>query len=491
MSPFRSHTLAAVLAVSAVAAAAPSTAAAADSTCTATAVSGTVLGAAAGSPATSPTPCAAGTQDYRAGSLSSLQPELPQIAVPAGLGALPVPLPASAALLGLPSSLTVDATGAARQLVEERKLPDVSMLAADLVRTGVGAACQAGNLVFSALSDVQNLRVLGQSLPSDGTVDTAVPLADAETVDFSQIDVAAIALPGGLSLANPVTGPVLRAALKSAVAALPKVSVPAAVAQVVVEPAHADGTETSHRQIGPRVRISALGRELADVTLGDVLLDALGTVCTADVPLPAAPPVAPEVSPATELALSCANADVTLTDVVEKDGKVKLVGVAAPRFVGRSIDLVLTATGQKVATALVQPDGYFRARAPLPAQKIRFTNAARYQAVVDGEKSRALKLHRRMRISRMQPIGDTITIVGKIYGVRADDEVAIARREGCTKDIEVITVKPERSGHFRVTLRVPAGVDAATYRATTQVRGSEGGRSFRTFSLPGFVALGQ
>ena len=127
-------------------------------------------------------------------------------------------------------------------------------------------------------------------------------------------------------------------------------------------------------------------------------------------------PAAPDVSPATELALTCAAADVVLTDVVEKDGKVKLVGVAASRFVGRTIDLVLTHTGERVATAVVGGDGYFRARAPLPPNAIRWSNAARYQAVVDGERSLALKLHRRMRISRMKPMDGFITITGRIYG---------------------------------------------------------------------------
>jgi hypothetical protein len=212
-----------------------------------------------------------------------------------------------------------------------------------------------------------------------------------------------------------------------------------------------------------------------------------GALC--DTVAPAAPVALPEVSPATELALSCAQSDVTLTDVVEKDGKVKLVGVAAGRFVGRTIDLVLTHTGRAVATAVVQPDGYFRARAPLPADAIRWGNEARYQAVIDGERSLALKLHRRMRISRMKPQAGFITITGRIYGDRANVPVVLSRRESCTKDVQVTTVKPGRDGRWRVTLPVPEGLEAATYRATTQVRRGENPKRFRTFTLPGHVAL--
>ena len=195
------------------------------------------------------------------------------------------------------------------------------------------------------------------------------------------------------------------------------------------------------------------------------------------------------MSPATELALECANADVVLTDVVEKAGKVKIVGVAASRFVGRNVNIVLTHSGATVAQAIVGPDGYFRTHAKLPADKIRWTNEARYRAVIDDQQSRALKLHRRMRISRMRPIGRHITIMGRIYGAVAGDQVAIARREGCTKDVDVTTVKPDADGHWRVTLPIPPGVDAATYRATTKVRRSSNSTPFRTFTLPGHVAL--
>ena len=422
---------------------------------------------------------------FEAGSVASLLPALPQVPLPAGIGALPVALPASAQLLGLPSLLTVDATEAARALIEERKLPAVPAAAADLVELGAGAACDAGRAVLDSLAQVQGLRALGQALPTDRPVDTAMPLAPAQLVDFSTLDVDAVALPGGLSLADPLVGPILRTALETAVGGLPALSVPAEVAHVVVEPAAREQDGDSLRQIGPRVRVSALGRELVDLTLGDALVSALCDPVASIV----APAEAPPVSPAAEEALSCAKSDVVLTDVVEKDGKVKLVGLADARFVGRTVDLVLTSSGRKVATAVVQPDGWFRARAPLPANRIRWTNKARYQAVIEGERSMALKLHRRMRITRMKPGAGHLTITGRIYGDMGDDRVVISRRVDCIRDVEVTTVKPGRDGRWRVTLPVPDGVDAATYRATTTVLKGEREKRFRTFSLPGHVAL--
>lgn len=425
---------------------------------------------------------------FRAGALPALASELPQVALPAGIGSLPVALPASAALLGLPSLINVDATDAARALVTERRLPDVPLVGAGLVDLAAAAGCDAGRTLLDSVAKVRDLTALGQTFPADRAIDTSVPLLDAQTVDFSKLDVGAIVLPAGLSLNDPVTGAILRTALETAVAGLPAVSVPQAVGRVVIEPARREEGGDSLRQLGPRVRVEALGREVADVTLGDALVSAVGALCAAP-QAAGAPPAATNPSPATELALSCARSDVLLSDVVEKDGMVKLVGIADSRFVGRSVDIVLTSTGESVASATVEPDGYFRTRAPLPPNAIRWTNDARYQAVIDDERSLALKLHRRMRISRMKPGAGLITIAGRIYGKMSKAGVVISRRESCTKDVAVTTVKPDRDGRWRATFPVPEGLEAATYRATTKVRGADSRRRFRTFTLPGHVAL--
>jgi hypothetical protein len=508
MSTRNPVTLAAIAATAATvaAAAAPAPAGAAGFTCTASAVRATVLGQALepvtaggggacpteangldalGAPLAGGASARTGTADgaagaetaisaLRLGSLAALTGSLPPVALPPGLGALPIPLPAAAQLLGLPAVVTADATDAARELVGERVLPDVPLVGADAVRMAARAACQGGMPVLDGVADVQGLSALGRAVPAEG-IDTGVPLLDARTVALSTLDLDAVKLPAGLSLATPVTGPMLRAALASVVAGLPPVTLPAALGRVVVEPSHREATAGGVRQTGPRVRVEVLGREVADVALGDT---AVSAICDA---LP--------VNPATELALECAHADVVLTDVVEKDGKVKLVGVAASRFVGQTVNLVLTHTGATVATAVVEPDGYFRTRAPLPADAIRWTNAARYQATIDGRRSLALKLHRRMRISRMKPDAGRITITGRIYGRMGDDTVVISRREACTRDVQVTSVKPGRDGRWRVTLPVPEGLEAATYRATTQVRRGENPKRFRTFTLPGHVAL--
>ncbi|HVL97495.1 MAG TPA: hypothetical protein VM266_16690 [Solirubrobacteraceae bacterium] len=520
-APLAAAVAIAAVVVAAAVVAAPASARADGFACSASAVRGAVLGQAtepvrAGSPAACPADSGAlaplehplggdgasartgmageqatatsSVSGLRAGSLAALAPELPRVALPAGIGALSVPLPPAAQLLGLPAVVTVDATRAAQALVPDRTLAAVPLVAAGTVHLGVGAACRAGRAVLDSVAVVERLAALGQDLPTDRPLDTAVPLTPAQVVDFSRLDADAVDLPGGLSLDDPVTGPLLRQALEAAIAGLPAASVPAAVGRVVVEPAAREDGGDALRQLGPRIRVEALGREVADLRLGDVLVSAAGVVCAPPAG-PPAPQPQPDLSPATELALRCAPSDVVLTDVVEKDGQVKLVGIAGAQYVGRTVDLVLTHTGERVATAVVEPDGWFRARAPLPPNRIRWTNDARYQASIDSERSLALKLHRRMRLSRLKPGEDTVTIAGRIYGPMAGARVVISRREACTQDVRLATVKPDPDGRWRVTLPKPQGVPAATYRATTLVRRPGGVNRFRTFTLPGHVAL--
>src|SRR5205085_2719950 len=87
-----------------------------------------------------------------------------------------------------------------------------------------------------------------------------------------------------------------------------------------------------------------------------------------------------------------------------------------------------TATGKQVATSKVHPDGFFRADAPTPSRSIRYTSRARYVAIVGGDQSMPLKLHCRMRISRMRHVGNTVHLAGRVYGQQRDAPVPTAPR---------------------------------------------------------------
>ena len=126
-------------------------------------------------------------------------------------------------------------------------------------------------------------------------------------------------------------------------------------------------------------------------------------------------PVA-EVKRATDLVLGCSDRRVVLEDVFIEGSKVRLLGVAAREFAGRKVPVVFGATGKAVATATVGADGHFTATAPLPAKKLRNSNKARYVAKIGSEASLALKLARRMLVTKVAAAGDKVTIAGKVVG---------------------------------------------------------------------------
>jgi hypothetical protein len=235
------------------------------------------------------------------------------------------------------------------------------------------------------------------------------------------------------------------------------------------------------------VTVTALGRELADVTLGSARVSALGVDCGLPVAAPAA------IAPASQLAVQCAKRRVTLVDVAERPQWVSLLGAAAASEVGSKVSIVYTKTGKVVSTATVRDSGFFRAKAPLPPKAERDDNDARYMAVIENDKSMSLKLQRRMRISRMSNRGTRILMVGKIVGpLLPGQKIIVRKRESCTKDVIVTSFTPTKPGSFKLYLPMPAEGQAAVYRATTVVPGANGGdsgKTFPTFTLPGYVSL--
>jgi len=81
--------------------------------------------------------------------------------------------------------------------------------------------------------------------------------------------------------------------------------------------------------------------------------------------------------------------------VVEGSEEVRLSGKADKRLAGKTVRIRFDATGKIVASAKIRADGTFKATAPLPPERVRDTNRARYQAVLGDERSLDLKLRRR------------------------------------------------------------------------------------------------
>ncbi len=428
-------------------------------------------------------------------------PELP-IALPTGV-IPPVPpvtvtlVPATPAVGPIPAvpatTATVDVQAALRALLPNGKLPN-----ADLLRLTGGAAfaeakCVNGATQLSGSSQVAGLSVLGRSVPTDQVVDESLSLIDtAAIVPSKALD--------DLSRFVTVTGPAtvgavqlnaaVLAAVKPIVVALPTITIPATVARVKVTPSSQVRSGNKLTQQALRVEVSIAGQNVADLVIGEASVTGANLECAPPAAAAAAPPAAPKT--ASQLALQCTKRRLVLTDVLRRGNRVRLVGVADKRFVGRRVGIVFSATGRRVATALVRSNGSFSTTAPLPPRSIRSTNRARYLAKIGTEKSLDLKLERRMFVSAVRARNGRLTINGHVtrpLGSPAQT-ITLTRRVSCKKTVVMKRFKPTRTGSFRVNVAAPPKQQAAVYRLGTRVRKTtRNPKLFPTFTLPRAVTL--
>jgi hypothetical protein len=403
-----------------------------------------------------------------------------RVQLPAGVAAaLPQPRIDAVPPLSVPlpgGAVSVDLRPALRALRG-------SAAGAELVRVGgvhaaATAVCAAGAPRLEGAWRVGSATVGGRALDVQDPRTETVRLLPAEQLDPSLIDLAEIvAEPAGAD------GALLRAALRPLLDALPDISVPATVARVDLLPGERVVAGGRLVQRGLRVHVSVLGQDVADVVAGEATAGAGGTGC--DGP----PVVAGDVA---DLALRCAGRQLVLVDVLETRGRVRLLGAAAPRWIGRRVAVRLTATGRVVARPRVGRDGLFRATAPLPPAAIRHRSEARYQAAVGRQRSPALKLSRRMLITRTSPTRSGITIRGRVVGPLASPAapITVMRRLSCERWTVVKRFRPGRDGRFRVSIPLPRGAGTAVVRMRTRViERAASGRPAPTFTLPRYVAL--
>ena len=260
--------------------------------------------------------------------------------------------------------------------------------------------------------------------------------------------------------------------------ALPNIEIPAAVARVAITPAVQVRRGDTLTQRALTVELSIAGQAVLDFVAGEATVGGTGVPCG-------------EVTAAQ--ALRCTARRLVLIDVVRRKGRVRMLGAADRRLAGRRVAIHYMDTGKRVARPRVGSDGLFRASAPLPPRAVRDTNRARYQARVGGQRSLALKLTRRLRITSIRPRGRNVVISGRISRplARPIQRVTVIRRVSCGRVEVAKRFKPRRNGRFRVTLRGAKTRQVATFRFRTRVRYRVGNpRLFRTFTLPQYVDIG-
>jgi hypothetical protein len=393
-----------------------------------------------------------------------------------------VPLPANPLL---PTGLTIDIRPAVKSLVGGLKTGPLLELAGSLANAH--ARCDGSGAVLSGDTQTVGLKVLGQEIPTNAIVNQALTLYDGQTIDPSKLDLSQIVLPPGLSFTDPLLGTVLQTAVKDALAALPPITLPASLLNLSIKPSSQVKADGGLTQQGLSVSLALAGQPVLSLVAGEARVSVDSVKCTISTPQGEVAPV----KVVTEQALSCSSRRLALIDVIDRGKYVAIYGAADKRLAGKRIAIRSKADGGKiVARPRVSKAGLFRAKAPLPPERYRYTNTARYMAVHGKDTSLNLKLHRRMVFTSIRSAHGKVTLSGIVTKpwTNPRDTVVIRQRLTCRKQKIVARVHPDANGRFKVTLKAPKNGDVGVYRATTMVAFPDpSAPDFRTYTLPGLV----
>lgn len=396
------------------------------------------------------------------------------------LPSITVPVGAAGQLLGLPSSITVDIRPAVKALVKSALTSP--LLEVDGSVATARASCVDSKALLSGDSRVLGVSVLGQRLPTDATLQQAVNLYDGQTINPGALDLSKIVLPPGLSFTDPLLGTILQGAVKGVLGGLPNISLPASVLSVSIKPSSQEVVDGGLTQRGLQVAISLLGTNLVSAVIGEARMSAASVNCDKRAVL------GEKVGKA---ALQCSSRRLALINVLDRGTYVALYGAADRRLAGKRVAIYSKADRRVIARPRVSKSGLFRARAPLPPERYRDTNTARYMAVHGKARSLNLKLHRRMYFTSVRAKGGRVTLMGVVTSPRLAGQIILIRqRVTCRRQIVVARIRPDSDGRFRVTVRPRGGRDIGVYRGTTMVAFPDpSAPNFRTYTLPGLVSL--
>jgi hypothetical protein len=395
---------------------------------------------------------------------------------------VPVTLPPNPLL---PSSITVDIRPAVKSLVAGLKTGPLLELAGSIATAN--AKCDGSTPKLSGHTETVGLKVLGQEIPTNAVVNQALTLYNGQTIDPSKLDLSQVVLPPGLSFTDPLVGTILQNAVGSALAALPPITLPASLINLSVKPQSQTVTDGGLTQQGLSVALSLVGQPILNLVAGEARVSVDSVKCTIQTPAGAVAPI----TVVNKQALSCSSRRLALLDVIDRGKYVALYGAADRRLAGKVVAIRSKANGGRVvAHARVSKAGLFRTRAPLPPERYRYTNTARYMAVHGKDQSLNLKLHRRMVFNTVTSRHGKVILSGVVTRpwTNPKDTIVIRQRLTCHKQKVVARVRPDSNGRFRVTLKAPRNGDVGVYRATTIVAFPDpSAPDFRTYTLPGLV----
>jgi hypothetical protein len=393
---------------------------------------------------------------------------------------VPVTLPANPLL---PPTITVDIRPAVKSLVAGLQTGPLLELAGSIATAN--AKCDGSTPKLSGNTQTVGLKVLGQEIPTNAVVNQALTLYNGQTIDPSKLDLSKIVLPPGLSFTDPLVGTILQNAVGGALAALPPITLPESLINLSIKPQSQTVADGGLTQQGLSVSLGLLGQNVVSLVVGEARVSVDSVKCLVDTPQGAVAPI----TVVNKEALSCGSRRLALINVLDRGKYVALYGAADKRLAGKRIAIWSKADHKVVARPRVSKAGLFKARAPLPPERYRYTNTARYKAIHGKDQSLNLKLHRRMVFTSVRSAHGKVTLRGIVTKPWTDDRtVVIRQRLTCRKQKIVARVHPDSNGRFKVTLKAPKSGDVGVYRATTMVAYPDpSAPDFRTYTLPGLV----
>jgi hypothetical protein len=115
------------------------------------------------------------------------------------------------------------------------------------------------------------------------------------------------------------------------------------------------------------------------------------------------------------------------------------------------------------------------------------SNEARYYVRAGAAKSSALKLTRRLLSSIPKLKNGRVTLAGHVTKPLAHPAktVTISVHSDCTHWTRIATAKLDKSGHFKVAVKMPTDAKVSVFRASTQVPSKAGAKKLsHSFTLP-------
>lgn len=377
-------------------------------------------------------------------------------------------------VLNVPPLITLDLRKAVMSVLQASP----QLLRIQVAAAYARARCVDGKVELTGSSNIAGIKLLGLDLPTDEAVSQVVNVL-GDGIDLSKLD-PALLLPPGVTL-----DPVLANTIRGLLAGLPKLQLPAAVAELRLTPNQQIKTANGLTQRALHVNLKLAGQQLLDLTLGEATVGANDVDCKGAT----APPTT-----AAEAALQCTNRRLVLSDVYRSGNRVRLVGYADRRYIGRTVAIHqvdgMRGGGPRVARVKIKPDGSFETTAPLPRKEIRNTNRARYQARLGKERSMRLKLMRRMQVRNVKLDGKQVRVSGRVVRPLAQPvrTIEVRRRVSCDKWKLVKRIRPRGDGSFTTRVEAPGSGLAGTYRFATKVRKVRTNpKTYPTFTLPRFV----